>query len=210
MIFLCAQGILQIEGINAKLVRHHHIRIIRHSPGDPVMTADGLQPPDLVFVRKGNSIHLISAVFFQQASQTCDTFSGTVNIRKHQRHNIFLADAAGDLLRTILCRNIFHQRIRSQNSGIGSNGLRSRHAHACRIDTVSRPDALSRQRIGYCGITHGVLRQVDLHMGKHRFVFFRLIFGMHHDEFLRGELPGGGIVVAGDHGGAVIRRLFSY
>ena len=47
-------------------------------------------------------------------------------------------------------------------------------------------------------------------MGEHGFVFFRLLFGMHHDEFLWHELSRRGIVVAGDHGGTVIRRLFSY
>ena len=130
------------------LVRHHHISVVRHSPGNPVMAADGLQPPDLVFIGKSNTVHLVGTVFLQQASQTCDTLSGTVNVRKHQRHNVLLADAAGDLFHTILRRNIFHQWIRSQNSGIGSDGLCGRHAHTCRIDTVRCPDTLSVQCIG--------------------------------------------------------------
>ena len=210
MILLCVQGILQIKGIDSELVRHHHISVVRHSPGDPVMAADGLQPPDLVFIGKSNAVHLVGTVFLQQASQTCDTLSGTVNVRKHQRHNVLLADAAGDLFHTILRRNIFHQWIRSQNSGIGSDSLCGRHAHTCRIDTVRRPGAFSLQRVGHCGITYGILRQIDLHMGKHGFVFFRLFFRMHHHKFLRGKLSGGGIIVPGDHGRSVIRCFFSY
>ena len=210
MLLLLRQRIFQIKGIDSELVRHHHISVVRHSPGDPVMAADGLQPPDLVFIGKSNTVHLVGTVFLQQASQTCDTLSGTVNVRKHQRHNVLLADAAGYLFHTILRRNIFHQWIRSQNSGIGSDGLCGRHAHTCRIDTVRCPDTLSVQCIGDCGITHGILRQIDLHMGKHGFVFFRLFFLMHHNEFLRCELPRRRIVIPGDHGGTVIRCLFSY
>ena len=210
MILLCIQGILQIKSIDSELVRHHHICFIRHSAGDPVMTADRLQPPDLVFIGKSNPIHLIGAVFFQQTSQPRDTFSGTMNIREHHRYNVLLTDTSGNLFCTILRRNIFHQRICSQDSGIGSDGLRGRHAHTCRIDTVRCPDTFSLQRIGHCGITQSLLGQIDLHMRKHGSVFCRLFFRMYHHEFLRGKLSRRGIIVPGDHGRSVIRCFFSY
>ena len=210
MILLCAQGILQIKRIDPELVRHHHINIIRHSAGNPVMTADRLQPPDLVFIRKSYPVHLVSTVFFQQASQPRDTFSGTVNIREHHRYNVLLTDTSGNLFCTVLRRNIFHQRICSQNSCVGSDGFRGSHAHTCRVDTVRRPDAFSLQRVGHCGITQSLLGQIDLHVRKYGSIFFRLFFRMYHHEFLRGKLSGGRIIVPGDHGRSVIRCFFSY
>ena len=80
---LFRQGILDIEPVDAQLVGHHHICLVRHSSGNPVMSADGFQPPDFIHILESNAIHLVSTVLFQQAAQALYTFPSVVNIRKH-------------------------------------------------------------------------------------------------------------------------------
>ena len=94
MLLLRTEGILQIESINTQLVRHHHIHLIRHFSRNPVMSSNGLQPPDFVLILERNAVHFISSVLLQQTSQTLHTFPCAVNVGKYQIYNIFLTDAA--------------------------------------------------------------------------------------------------------------------
>ena len=50
MRFLRGKGILQIKAVDAELIGHHHIGFIRHPLCHPMMSADGLQPPDFISV----------------------------------------------------------------------------------------------------------------------------------------------------------------
>ena len=83
MIFLDGKCIIQIKCINSKLIWHNHIRIIRHTACNPVMSTNGLHPPDFILIGKGNSIHFISAICFQKFSQSLNTLSCIVDIRKY-------------------------------------------------------------------------------------------------------------------------------
>ena len=56
----------EIEGIDSLAVGHDDIFFILDALGDPVVTADGLQPPALVFIRECDAVRFIGAVFFQQ------------------------------------------------------------------------------------------------------------------------------------------------
>ena len=47
---LFSEGIFQVKIINSELIRHHYIGIVRHSSGNKMMTANGLQPPDFIFI----------------------------------------------------------------------------------------------------------------------------------------------------------------
>ena len=209
MVFLRAKGIVQIKGINAQLVRHHHITVIGHAACHPVMAADGLQPPDLVYVLECNAIHFISTVGLQQLAQPLHALAGGVDVGQHQIDDVLLADAAGHLGLLPPGRLVHHQRVSAQHAGVGGDGLGGGHADIGGIDTGCGPDPLALHSVGHGGHPHGVTGQRDLHMGQHRAVDRRMLLGLDHHEFLCREMAGTGIVVAGDHGGAVIGCVFT-
>ena len=62
MIGLGAFSIVQVKAVDTQLVGHGHIGVIGHALGNPVVTADGLEPPDLVHVAKGDTVVLVGAV----------------------------------------------------------------------------------------------------------------------------------------------------
>ena len=194
---LGTKGVLQIKAVDAQLVRHDHIAVVRHTAGDPVVAADGLQPPDLVHVLEGDAVHLVGTIRFQQLAQPPHALAGRVDIRQGQVDDIFLPDAAG------------HQRVRAQHAGVGGDGLGGGHAHIGRVDAAGRPDALALHRIGHGGEAQRTFGQRHLHMRKHTAVGFRHLRRVHHGEFFGGEVARAGIVVAGDHGGAIIRSIFA-
>ena len=65
---LFRKGVLQIETVDTKLIGHHYVNIIRHPLCYPVMSSDGLQPPDFLMILKGDAVHFIGTVLLQQAS----------------------------------------------------------------------------------------------------------------------------------------------
>ena len=80
MLLLRPVGIVKIKMIQAKLVGHDHHPVIRHPPGDPVVAADGFQPPDFVGIRKGHAVGFIGAVLFQQRAGAQHTLPGRTNV----------------------------------------------------------------------------------------------------------------------------------
>ena len=210
MLSLFAKRILQIKFIHTKLIRHHHIPIIRNFLCDPVMPSDRLQPPDLILILECNAILLIGSVGLQKASQAKHTFPCTVDVRKHQIYNIFLTDAARHFLFPVLRRLVFHQRICAKHPGIGRDGLSGSHSHVLFIHAAGRPDPLSLHRVRHCRKLVRMIRKFHFHMGQHRTVCPLLLLWVDHHKFLRGEMTGTGIIVSGDHGGSVIRCMFSY
>ena len=164
MFTLCSKRILQIKFIHAKLVRHHHVPVIRNLLRDPVMTANSLEPPDLILILERNAVLLIGSVGLQQASQAKHTFPCTVDVRKHQIYNILLTDAAWHLFLSIFRRLIFHQRICAKHPGIGGDGLGGSHRHVLFIHTAGCPDSFSGYRIRHCRKLIRMLRKLYLHM----------------------------------------------
>ena len=200
VVFLCAEGIFQIKGVDAQLVGHDHIHIVRHAAGDPVVTADGLQPPDLVYVLKSDAVHLVSTVLFQQTAQTQHALTGRVDIGQHQIDDILLADAAGHLGLFTLGGLILHQRVCAQHAGVGGVGLGGGRVIKEGVDTGSRPDALALHGKPQCA-----LRQRDLHRGDDAAVGLGQLLRVDHGKFFSGEMAGAGVIVAGDHGRAIVR-----
>ena len=165
IVFLCAESVLEVEGVDAQLVRHDHIGVVRHPAGHPVVAADGLEPPDLVHVLKGDAVHLIGAVLLQQSAQTKHALPGRVDVRQDEVDDVLLADAAGHFRLTVLRGLVDHQRVRAQHPGVGGDGLGGRHAHVGGVDARSGPDALALHGVGHCGHPQGIARQGDLRMG---------------------------------------------
>jgi len=118
IVFLCAESVLEVEGVDAQLVRHDHIGVVRHPAGHPVVAADGLEPPDLVHVLKGDAVHLIGAVLLQQSAQTKHALPGRVDVGQDEVDDVLLADAAGHFRLTVLRGLVDHQRVRAQHPGV--------------------------------------------------------------------------------------------
>lgn len=118
IILLCAESVVEVEGVDAQLVRHDHIGVIRHTAGHPVVAADGLQPPDLVHILESDAVHLIGAVGFQQLAQTEHALAGRMDVGQDEVNNILLADAAGDFRLAVPGGLIDHQRVCAQNAGV--------------------------------------------------------------------------------------------
>ena len=208
MCLLLAEGVLQIKGIHAKLVGVYNDHFVRNSPRHPVMTSDGLQPPDFLLVIEGDAVGFIGTVALQQLRQTQHAFPGRADIGQHQHHKILFPDAAGDFLFAPL-PGLFqlHQGIRRQNTGIGGDGLRGGHAHVSLIDSRGRPDSLLGVHAGACSVGHGLLRKRDLHMAQNAFIDFLLLFRLNDDQLLHIKMS---VVGTGDHSGAVIAGLASH
>ena len=188
--FLLGKGIFQVELVDTKLIRHDHIDIIRYFAGYPVMTADGFKPPDFIGILKSNAVHFISAVLFKQAAEALNPFTGTANIRQDQAYNIFLTDTALGFFMSIFRGLINNQWISAKHSWIGSDGFCGCHGHIGFIDAAGCPDTIAFKGVGYSGITHRIVRKVDFHMGKDRYVFAGLLIRVNHHVFLRGKSAG--------------------
>ena len=185
--------------IDSKLVRHYHIHIVRYSARHPVMSANRLQPPDFIPVLKSNSVHFISSVLLQKASQTLHAFSGTANIWQDNINNTLFSDSTCGFFFSILCRLINNQWVCAQYTRIGSDRLCGSHSDIRFIHTTCSPDTLTFQGIRHGCISHRVIRQFNLHMGNLGFIFTRLLLRMNHNKFLRSKMPGTGIIVSRDH-----------
>ena len=62
-----SQCIFQVEAVDAGLVEIDvYVAVVRHSFGDPVVSAEGLHPPDLIYIRKGYAVHFIGAVLLKE------------------------------------------------------------------------------------------------------------------------------------------------
>ena len=197
VVFFVTIGIVQVKTVDAQLVGHDHVGIIRHAAGHPVVAADGLQPPDLVHILEGDAVHLISTIGLQQLAQTLDALPGRVDVGQHQHHKVFLADAAG------------HQRVGPQHPGVGGDGLSGGHTDVGGVDTGSRPDALALNGIGHGGHPQRVAGQRNFHMGDHRMVDCGVVLRVDDHKLFGHEMAGTRIVVAGDHGGAIVRGIFA-
>ena len=188
MVFFFAISIFQIKAVCAKLVWHNHILVIRNSFCDPVVTANCLQPPDFIFILKGNSVHLIGSVSFQKHSQTFHALSCRRNIGKSNCHHILLSDTSHSFRFIALSLFVAHQRIPSGHSGIGGKSFCCCHGNIFFIDTVSAPYSLHCIAVWKVCILQRSLRKRDFHMGKHRFIYLWLIFRLHHFQPLGAEL----------------------
>ena len=188
-------GIVKDKGVDAQLIGHGNIDIIRDPACHPVMTADRFHPPDLIVIAESDAVHLIGAICFQQMTKTQDAFPCAMNIRKHQADKVFLPKPA----RLAALCIIDHQGICAEHPRIGSDRLRGAHADICGIDAAGAPYAFSFHRIRHSRIAHGVIRKIDRQMRDDRSICPRLFIGMDDHKLFRGKAAGAGIIIACDH-----------
>ena len=195
------EGVVEIEVIQAELVWHDDHTIIRHALCNPVMAADGFQPPHLVLVGEGHAVGLIGAVLLQQRTHPQHTLPGGVDVGQHHRHQILLAQAAGHLLPAALPGLIDHIGVRAQHPGIGGDGLGGGHGHIGGVDAAGRPHAMGLGHIGRGRVPQGSIRQLHGQVGNHGLVGFPWLSGIHHKELLGLKAT---VVIAGNQRGAVM------
>lgn len=192
------ESILKIEPVQAKLVGHNDAFLVRYPPGNPVVAADGLHPPDFVLIVEGNAVGFVSTVLLQQLSQPQHALPGRADIGQHQSDQIFLADAAGDILFTpapgLL---ILDHRVGPQHPGIGGDGFRGTHAHVGRIDARGGPDALRGVHIGAGCIAQRLLRQGNGQVSDDAFIVLRLLFRVDEHQLFYVKRT---VIGSGDHG----------
>ena len=180
-----AQRVLEVKIVDSLLIGDDHVSVVGHPFGHPVVAADGFQPPDLVQILKTDAVHFVGAVLLQQRAQPQHAFPGAVDVGQHDGEHVLLADTA------------FHQRIGPQHPRVGGQGLRFAHGHVAFVDAGLAPDALHGNRVGHGGVAHGIVRQVDLHLGNDAAVVPGLLVGMNDDKFFGGESSRAGVLVAG-------------
>ena len=195
--------------VDAKLVRHDHIMVIRHFHCHPVMAADRLQPPDLIVVLKCNAVHLVCTILLQQTAQSFDTLSGAFNIRKNNINKVLLADSARNLFFSVFRRLINDKRISTQHTRIRCDCLGRSHADLRCIHAACRPDTLAFFCVWHCSVPHRIVRKLNGQMRNLGFIGSRLLLRVNHYKFFRCIMACTGIVVSRDHGGTVIRCFLS-
>ena len=95
MLLLVAERVVEVEFVDAELVRHGHVCFVRHTLGNPVVAADGFKPPDLIHIGEGDTVHLVRAVLFEQSAETCHAFTGGLDVRQYEGEEVLFANAAG-------------------------------------------------------------------------------------------------------------------
>ena len=215
MVGLGALGVIQVKAVDAQLVGHGHIGVVRHALGDPVVTADGLEPPDLVHVAKGDAVVLVGAVALEQVAQDTNAVAGGLGVGQDQGHHVLLAQATrlrrhiAVLTLVALGGRVVRERIGAANALVGGERLGCGHAHIELVETGLGPDAVARDNIGDARVAHGVIGQFNGQVTQDARVDARLLVGMHYAHVLGLKHPVGRVLVAGDQGRPVVACVFT-
>ena len=91
---LGAEGVVEVEIVDAELVGDGRIAVVRHAAGDPMVPADRFDVPDFVYVGNDDAVRFVGAVCFKQFGETCDAFARRGYVRQHKGDDVFLSDSA--------------------------------------------------------------------------------------------------------------------
>ena len=202
MVRLRALGIGQVERIDAELVGHGHVGVVGHALGDPVMAADGLEPPDLVDIRKTDAVRLVGAVLLKERAKAANAVACRGDIGQNDRHQVLFAQAAGTrgniagLAFRTLGGNIFDERVGAEHTLVGGDGLGCRHGDVQGIETGLGPHAVTRQHVGHARVAHRVIGQGHGEVRDLAHIGARLVLGLDHGHALGLEHAVGRILVA--------------
>ena len=93
---LGAEGVVEVEIVDAELVGDGRIAVVRHAAGDPMVPADRFDIPDFVYVGNDDAVRFVGAVCFKQFGETCDAFACRGYVRQHEGDDVFFSDSARD------------------------------------------------------------------------------------------------------------------
>ena len=132
-----------------------------------MVAADGLEPPDLVHVAKGDAVVLVGAVALEQITQDTNAVASGLGIRQDQGHHVLLAQATG-LRRNVsilafvaLGGQVVHKRVGAADALVGGERLGCGHADIELVETGLGPDAVARDNIGDARVAHGIVGQLN-------------------------------------------------
>ena len=212
---LGALSVIQVKAVDTQLVGHGHIGVVGHALGDPVVAADGLEPPDLVHVAKGDAVVLVGAVALEQVAQDTNAVAGGLGVGQDQGHHILLTQATrlrrhiAVLTLVALGGHVVHKRVGTADALVGGERLGCGHAHIELVETGLGPDAVARDNIGDARVAHGVIGQFNGQVTQDARVDARLLVGMHHAHTLGLKHPVGRVLVAGNQRRPVVARVLT-
>ena len=204
-----AEGVIEVEGVESELVGHRDVAVVGDAARDPVVTAHGLHPPDLVDVAERDAVVLVGPVALEKAAQHPDAVAGGAHVGEHEGDHVLLADAAYDLglvvllARRALCGPVLDERVGAEHALVGGERLGGAHAHVADREARLLPEAALAVGVGKRGVATPALGQGDGEVRDDARVR-GLARGVDDDELLRLEGPAGGVLVAGDDGGPVV------
>ena len=179
------------------------------------MAADGLEPPDLVNVTKGDAVVLVGTVALKQVAQNAHAVAGGLGVRQHQGHHVLLAQTAG-LRRHIAVLalvapggHVVHERIGAADALVGSKRLGCGHANIELVEAGLGPNAMTRDNVGDACVTHGIVGQLNGQVAQDTRVDTRLLVGMHYAHVLGLEYPIGRVLIAGNKRRPVVARVLT-
>ena len=180
-----------------------------------MVAADGLEPPDLVNVTKGDAVVLVGAVALEQVAQNAHTVAGGFGVWQHQGHHVLLAQTAGlrrhiaVLALVTLGGHEIHERIGAADALVGGERLGCGHANIELVETGLGPNAMTRDNVGDACVTHGIVGQLNGQVAQDTRVDTRLLVGMHYAHALGLKYPIGRVLVAGNQRRPVIARVLT-
>ena len=209
-VLLLAEGVVEVELVDAQLVRHRHIAVVRHALGNPMVAADRFEPPDLARVTERDTVGFVCAVFLEQRAEALHAFARRLDVRQHDGHEILFAQAAGHgrliavLAFRALRRHIFDERIGAEHALVRGDRLGRAHRDVRFVDAGLAPFADVQVRVRHRRVLQWIVRQRHRQMALHGRVGARLVGRLDHDEALRVELPEAGILIARDDRRSVV------
>ena len=196
MVAALAEGVVEVEGVESELVGHRDVAVVGDAARDPVVTAHGLHPPDLVDVAERDAVVLVGPVALEKAAQHPDAVAGRAHVGEHEGDHVLLADAAYDLglvvllARRALCGSVLDERVGAEHALVGGERLGGAHAHVADREARLLPEAVLAVGVGKRGVAAPALGQGNGEVRDDTRVR-GLARGVDDDELLRLEGPAG-------------------
>ena len=138
-----AEGVVEVEIVDAELVGDDGAFVVRHAAGDPVVAADGFDVPDFVHVGNDDAVRFVRSVRFKQFGEALHAFAGGADIRQYEGDDVFLADAAGHfrLAVGLVGWLQYDQRVGGEHALVDGDGFGGAHGHVAFAHARFRKDS---------------------------------------------------------------------
>ena len=207
-----AEGVVEIEIVDAKLVGNNRAFVVRHAAGDPMVSTDGFDVPDFVHIRNDDAVRFVRPVCFEQFSEALHTFARGVDVRQHEGDDVFFADAAWGFRLTIgfVGWLQYDQRVGAEHALVDGDGFGGAHGHVAFVDASFRKDSTIWQHVRHDAVSAWIVGKIDFDVAEHAAIVARLLLRRDSDEFLRIVTAGTRVVISGDDGRTVVTCFFAY
>ena len=207
-----AEGVVEVEIVDAELVGDDGAFVVRHAAGDPVVAADGFDVPDFVHVGNDDAVRFVRSVRFKQFGEALHAFAGGADIRQYEGDDVFLADAAGHfrLAVGLVGWLQYDQRVGGEHALVDGDGFGGAHGHVAFVDASFRKDSTIWKHVRYDAVPAWIVGKVDFNVAQHTAVVPRLLLRCDDYEFLGIVTSRTRVVISGDDGRTVVTCFFAY